>query len=251
MGKTIAELESHIETLNAKLKASVISLDFEVSAEVARAFNDLETAFEGVRSCKAKWDITTEWRADQFRWRTIASRSVERKPVDLVWGDGPYIESSRHALMFGNVTGTTIYIYPGFAMITGRGAEFALVELTDLTIQGRPTTFIEDGQPPADAEVIGQTWLKANKDGSRDRRFSYNRQIPILRYGEIHLKSEKGVDELYLLSRAEPCMIFDGSFNLLKRTVQPPSGLKPILSIISSMNAARQPMPELPYNDGA
>jgi hypothetical protein len=47
----------------------------------------------------------------------------------------------------------------------------------------------EDGVPP-DSKVIGLTWTRANKDGSRDKRNADNHKIPITQYGLVTLKSQ-------------------------------------------------------------
>lgn len=241
--RTVTQLEDEIKSLETKLSAAVITLDFDMVPEITAAFNDLEAAFRGIIACNAKWDITTEWETDQFRSRTTASRSLERKSIQIVQGDGPYIKSSRRALIFGNVTGTTIYIYPGFAMVTGGSRAFALVETIDLSVRGNSTRFIEDQNPPPDAEIISQTWLKANKDGSRDRRFSYNRQIPIMQYGELHFHSSSGINEMYLLSRAAPCIAFAYAFDALKRVVRRSSAVQdaPIIRSAPAISARSAP----------
>lgn len=66
---------------------------------------------------------------------------------------------------------------------------------------------------PADSKVIGHNWLKSNKDGSRDRRYSNNSQIPLVRYGEIIIGSTSGLQEKYLFSNFEVAYEFYKSFN--------------------------------------
>jgi hypothetical protein len=61
-------------------------------------------------------------------------------------------------------------------------------------------SFIEEETVPTDAELIGQTWKKANKDGSPDRRFANNYQIPIVNYGDFRLRSPSGLNEAYMIS---------------------------------------------------
>lgn len=41
---------------------------------------------------------------------------------------------------------------------------------------------------PRDARVIRHVWEKVNRDGSRDKRFKENRQIPICEYAHLDLK---------------------------------------------------------------
>jgi hypothetical protein len=71
--------------------------------------------------------------------------------------------------------------------IAGLGYEY-------LDVDFEPTRFIEEGLVPRDAECIDYTWRYTNKSGGPDRRFSKNHQIPILRYGELHLHSPYGIN---------------------------------------------------------
>ncbi len=50
--------------------------------------------------------------------------------------------------------------------------------------------------------MIDHTWKKCNKDGSPDRRFANNYQIPIAGYGEITFSSRNGLHEQYMFSSA-------------------------------------------------
>jgi hypothetical protein len=67
--------------------------------------------------------------------------------------------------------------------------------------------FHEDGSVPSDSRVVGHTWLKANKDGSPDRRFADNYQIPIAEYG-LRITSGTGLNEEYMVSGASVALQF-------------------------------------------
>ena len=56
---------------------------------------------------------------------------------------------------------------------------------------------------PSDSRVVGKTWAKANKDGSPDRRFANNHQIPIAEYGELGFTTASGLREEFLISNFE------------------------------------------------
>lgn len=68
--------------------------------------------------------------------------------------------------------------------------------------------FHEDEDVPKDAEVVGYTWAKTNKDGSPDRRFKENYQIPVCLYGQIAFRSQTGVTEEYMVSNANAALAF-------------------------------------------
>jgi hypothetical protein len=59
---------------------------------------------------------------------------------------------------------------------------------------------VESESLPQDAEQIGHVWAKSNRDGSPDRRFRDNYQIPLMRYGEMSLRSKTGLNEVYMVS---------------------------------------------------
>jgi hypothetical protein len=65
------------------------------------------------------------------------------------------------------------------------------------------TRFIEEGLVPRDAQQVGTTWRYVCKNGTPDLRFRDNRQIPILRYGEVAISSAHGVRIVFQVSRPE------------------------------------------------
>jgi hypothetical protein len=80
--------------------------------------------------------------------------------------------------------------------------------ICDLTVEPCGCRFIENETVPPDAEVVGHAWHKSNKDGSSDRRFAQNFQIPIALYGEIRFKTRNGVEEAYNASRCGSALAF-------------------------------------------
>ena len=81
---------------------------------------------------------------------------------------------------------------------SGRVGAVGYDELTVRVSQGR---FIED-TAPRDAQVVDHTWRYVNKNGSPDRRFANNRQLPVCLYDEIHFASRSGINEIIQVSRA-------------------------------------------------
>lgn len=55
--------------------------------------------------------------------------------------------------------------------------------------------FIEEAPIPPDSQVVGRTWAKVNKDGTPDRRFKGNYEIPIVGYGRLTMTSTTGLNE--------------------------------------------------------
>jgi hypothetical protein len=113
---------------------------------------------------------------------------------------------------FQNANGGDIYLYPGFILYRAAKAAFSVIDYHDVKITLSGVGFQEEETVPSDATVIGQTWKKSNKDGSRDKRFTNNYQIPLVRYGGLALKSGTGLWEEFLLSNADRLERFVDSF---------------------------------------
>ena len=96
---------------------------------------------------------------------------------------------------------------------------FALIDVRDLNMGFEVATFLEQEAVPADAEVIGATWAKTNNDGSPDRRFRDNRQIPVCRHGNIIVSSESAATEEYQFSNAHAAEGFAVAFDAYKKSL--------------------------------
>lgn len=136
----------------------------------------------------------------QMRERTIAAHTIERKRVQFGLGRSPLLVCDWKVPYLANANGGDLYIYPGFVLYQVSREAFAVIDIRDLQLTVTLSRFIEEESVPADSEVVGHTWKKANKDGSPDRRFANNYQIPIAKYAEIALTTKQGLHERYMVS---------------------------------------------------
>ena len=58
---------------------------------------------------------------------------------------------------------------------------------------------------------VDHTWAKVNKDGSPDKRFKGNRQLPICRYGLIQISADSGMDIRLCCSNYNLIKLFIGN----------------------------------------
>jgi hypothetical protein len=59
-----------------------------------------------------------------------------------------------------------------------------------------------------------------NKNGTPDKRFKGNYQIPIVRYGEISLRTSTGLNEEYEFSNYEFTEAFGQAFRDYQKTIK-------------------------------
>ncbi|HBV9684892.1 TPA: DUF4236 domain-containing protein [Klebsiella quasipneumoniae] len=213
--RRIAELETELPVTQAEISRLVswedstkIAITFESSDASQRAYAAMVRAFDMLKSSVKKWDITADKATDQFAERTLATRSVNRHPVTFDFSSTDLIQFTGRAMRFENVNGDDILLYPGVAVIPRADGAFALIDLRELQISSEYRRFHEEEGVPSDSRIDGHTWAKTNKNGSPDRRFKDNYQIPICIYGNITFHSQTGVTEEYMVSNADAAQAF-------------------------------------------
>ena len=170
------------------------------------AFDQVQVAFRELRACRRIWDVTQRTHGQQYR--SLASTSLEREPISASFELLPYVHPSHEAMHIRNANGGDLYLYPTLLVVYDSESNFALISLRDLNVEFNRSAFIEEEMVPDDSQVIGHTWKYTNKNGTPDRRFSNNFQIPIAAYGTLRFSTAKGLNEMYMFSHEESTRVF-------------------------------------------
>lgn len=198
---------------------SRLQTQIELPDGVTKAFHRMNDEFAILAKCDRIWDTIGQRDTNRVVERTTASHVVERKPVDFRLGRCELIESEWKVPHLENANGGDIYFYPAFALYFVSPENFALLEYENIQVAFSLSRFIEDEKLPEDTTIVGQTWAKANKDGSPDRRFNGNYQIPVVQYGKISITSTTGMNEEYMVSNAECAQAFSSAWKALSGAV--------------------------------
>lgn len=205
--------------LEEQERLSRLQTQIELPDGVAKAFHRMNDEFAVLTKCDRIWDTVGQRNTNRVVERTTATRVVERKPVRFQLGRCELIESEWKVPHLENANGGDIYFYPAFALYFVSSDNFALLEYKDIELEFSFSRFIEEETLPRDTAIIGQTWAKANKDGSPDKRFNGNYQIPIAQYGKISITSATGMNEEYMVSNAERAEAFSSALKVLSGAV--------------------------------
>ncbi|WP_245458160.1 MULTISPECIES: hypothetical protein [unclassified Mesorhizobium] len=181
-------------------RVSVLYYDLEQDAEAA--YGRLVAAFETLNRCAGRWHVAAGGKIqDLTTWKRNAGASmlVDKKPTTLA-SALPNVVRSNVTPPSLHVGRQVLYFMPDLVLVKD-GNRYGAVPYGDLQTQFAPSNFIETGQVPSDAQVVGHTWAHPNKSGGPDRRFKNNRQIPICRYEALRLSSASGLNELVEFSK--------------------------------------------------
>src|SRR5208283_2253473 len=202
-----------VAELEEQLRLTTVAAHIQIESEQAQPYFQMRDDFARLCECAAIWDIKSHQGVDQFHERTIASTKVARTCVRFSLDSCDLIQWEQKVPHLANAKCGDIFLFPGFILYRAAREAFSVIDYHDVLGDAKSVPFHEEDGVPADSKVIGQTWAKANKDGSRDRRFADNYQIPIAQYGYVILKSEGGLWEEFQFSSPERLMSFLNSLN--------------------------------------
>lgn len=186
-----------------------LKIEFNFDKGLLNDYITLRKAFTQVSNSQRVWDITSYKRTDKFHERTIADNSVSRTPVSFCEDTLSFINVDYSALVFKNANGGDLFLYPGFLIMKDKGNDaFAIIDLKTVQVNISTSHFHEEESVPTDSTNVGYTWKYCNKNGTRDKRFNNNYQIPIMKYCRLNFNSEDGLNEEYMVSNFDDCALF-------------------------------------------
>jgi len=205
--------EAKVEELAEQLRLTTIATQMEIAKEQAEPYFRMRDEFASLSECAAIWDIKTHQATDRFRERTTAYQRVGRERITFSLGSCDLIQWEQKVPHLQNINGGDLFLYPGFILYRAAREAFSVIDFHDVKSTAVAVQFQEEQGVPNDSRVIGQTWAKANRDGSRDRRFVGNYQIPVVLYGSLTLKSASGLWEEFQFSNPERLQRFLEAWN--------------------------------------
>ena len=205
--------------LDEEIEKCRVALEIDMDGGIETTYGRVVETFRALAACERCWDNVAAVGVDKSRERSSADRAISRRPVNLDLRPATVIAPSRPALHFQNANGGDLYLLPGLVLVLGSERDFALLRLTEVRVTFDGIRFYEEEGVPADSQVVGQTWRKVNKDGSPDRRFANNYQIPIVQYGLLTFTSASGLNEEFMFSHALKAKTFADAFATHRATL--------------------------------
>jgi hypothetical protein len=189
-----------VEELEEQLRLAKIATEINLPEAHMGAYARLCDDFVRLSNAQGIYDILAHQSINGAGMRTMAAKGSTTAPVSFGLGECDLIASKWQVPHLQNRNGGDLFLYPGFVLYRVSDEEFALIDFHEVDLETSTQKFIVQDKPESDAEVVGHTWYKTNKDGSPDRRFKKNFEMPIVRYGILKFKSQTGLNEEFLIS---------------------------------------------------
>lgn len=190
-----------------------INADYSFDEYYQDYYNLLNLTLEEITKNDKVWAIESEHSVDDRRYNAGAGSSVKRQAVKLEQKCPQYLKMNitPYYLSFKN---NSFYFLPDRILLE-TAKQIKDIKYSELKLNFNKQRFIEDEKVPKDALIVDRTWKYVNKNGTPDRRFNNNYQIPICSYSTVNFYSESGLNIMLHLSNNNSADIVQVMYNNL------------------------------------
>ena len=208
-------------------------LFYELNDETEGAFEQLQIAgAAGAQVQKFRFVSESASYAERRR-HAGAAHGLTFGPASFRVGQAPNVLANIEVPVLS--TGkTTLGFYPDRVLVFSQGSVNA-VSYSDLKLKSLHETFIEEDGVPADATVTGHTWKFVNNNGTPDRRFKDNRQIPECAYNRVTLQTPRGLNMRFSGSRSHGFDAFAEAVDKIGTVVSRAPRLRPTVADVPEL----------------
>ncbi len=197
----------HLRDVAAKTAVLFFDLDEKSAARFEKLCDEIRS-ISNVRKLQA---IKATAQYLDTRYTGGAGQGVTLVAGSVTFGDMPGVSSNVAIPQISSDT-TTIAFCPDRILLFQKSGVGA-VEYKNIILEAADKNFNEDGTVPEDATVVGHTWQYVNNNGTPDRRFKDNKQIPICVYSALYVSTQQGgLDVRFLASK-------EGAFDNLPQRI--------------------------------
>lgn len=189
----------------------ITALTYDLDAETSARFDGMREALESLASAEKVWRVEGQ----------TGQRDRGRKP-----GVPSGIQAARVGRMKtpgirtnipiqGIDAGQKILFFPEAVLVLEE--DYTPIPYESLDVFFSSERRLEEGKVPTDAEVIGRTWRYTRDDGSPDRRYTSNPEIPVVLYGLLEISGSSGLEVMLLVSDKNAAAEFARAFEAATR----------------------------------
>ena len=172
---------------------------FELDDDLKNIYEKLYNSIEELSSSKKISNVHKSTSVHNSKYHAGAGQLIDRNDVSIKFKNPKFLNSNIDipCMPAGK---ESLYFLPTTLLVAVDGVVGA-VPYELLKFEASTVRFIEDSKPVSDANIVDTTWEKVNKDGSPDRRFANNRQLPVVQYNKLKLNSSSGLNEMFYISK--------------------------------------------------
>lgn len=186
-----------------------VNVEYDIDEDIADVIEKRNVALAYLCDCEKIWQIEEYSNVSYIRVNAGAATKIKRKKAKLIYGKAPkYLKIANDTKVYQLSVGKAKYIFLPDKIIVVESLKVGAMKYGDIEIDMKNTNFVEESSVPADTNILRNTWKYVNNNGTPDRRFKNNMQLPVCEYKIVYLRSNTGLNVHLLLSSANKAEAF-------------------------------------------
>lgn len=192
-------------------------VEYSIDNDISPIIDQRNNALSLLSNCSKIWNIEQYEHVAYSRVNAGAGTNLKRERVHLKFAKAPsYLKIVNDIKVYQLSIGGTRYIFlPDKILVVGIFQVGAL-RYNDIYVSLEHTPFVETEIAPRDATFLYYTWQYVNNNGTPDRRFNNNKQIPVYAYEKILLRSATGLNLHLMVSSTYKARRFKENWDGIK-----------------------------------
>jgi len=171
-------------------------------------FNEgLSKHLRNLMSSDHTWSVDSIVHNENPRFFCALSDIYDRSELNSINKMPFYMQSNLSIICFSNGN-KRIYFFPDFIFIEEESFSSQILSYKSLSVKYIEKPFCEYEYPLFDNNILKFTWFHQKKDGTGDRRFKNNFEVPVVLYGEIIISLKDNVYIHFQISDNKKAFMF-------------------------------------------
>ena len=173
---------------------------FELDDDLKNIYEQLYSSIEKLKTSQKISNVFKSTNVyNERKYHAGANELVNKTDINIFFNNPKYLKTNIDPPCIP--AGKEFLYFLPTTLLVCVGDNVGAIPYNKIKVAHNTIRFIEDGTVPSDANIVDTTWEKVNKDGSPDRRFASNRQLPVVEYDVLKLKSDTGLNEMFYISK--------------------------------------------------
>lgn len=186
----------------ADKKRLLIEIYYNIDESINGVYQKFVYHFSELLDCSRVWQYLHSQRTNDYKYSSGAGHTITRRRLTRIATNKTpsKIFLTNVKIPYLGLINTELFFFPE-RLIIKRKHQYGAIMYKNIQCQSEITRFIESEGVPGDAIVVDHTWRYLNKNGTPDKRFKNNYQLPICQYSEYSFNSSSGLNERIATSK--------------------------------------------------
>ena len=176
----------------------ITQLFYELENDEQNKFNEMDTIFSDLSKAEKIWFVNVEQTQKSTSQNKYGLELIGRKVISLTKSVPVFIETNLEiwSIDIGNLS---LYFFPERILLFNNH-NYASIAYQELNIKYTEFCYLEEDELTKDGHIAGKIYKYINNDGSPNKRYANNPEIPLVSYGLLKFYSANGLKMNIMIS---------------------------------------------------